>query len=366
MCNINNCLNTIFHFVTNSNFYSVLSNYFFLLPVTPKQGEEHTIKTEDFKSNEKSAATKNLQDTDANSTNDTELAFVLQSEANNTVLGLHSDGGSVKSLQLNDTHLEETPTKPESESDDFSSFQSISRNNEESSNYSSWPFNPVMLRETHISSNHSDAKSEKLAAGPDEPGWLKPTILTPDLPRKANVTEEVQTEEDEFSDFQTSYADNLNVKCETDVKGSTDNDGEFTDFQSTLPETATKYVSTNQASLQPSPAILEPLKPIVVQSVIPTSINWPDPGITDDDLIRIELNYKPHSSTNCELPVENSMGENKNNTLYPGNSKSKGEAENTNDDDDDDWSDFISNQEPVENIRLVFKTVTSNTKLPSR
>jgi hypothetical protein len=49
----------------------------------------------------------------------------------------------------------------------------------------------IPLRETHISTEMNDLS---------KPGWLQPTILTPDLPRKETVIDPV--DDDEFDDFQ--------------------------------------------------------------------------------------------------------------------------------------------------------------------
>lgn len=86
---------------------------------------------------------------------------------------------------------------------------------------------------------------------------------------------------------------------------------EFTDFQSTLP-------------IQPV-AFVEPLKPAVLEPVIcstaPTTINWPDPGVSDDDLRNFELFYKPNVETTA--------------IVREGPSKPA---------EDDEWSDFVSSE----------------------
>lgn len=99
----------------------------------------------------------------------------------------------------------------------------------------------------------------------DEGNWLGSTINTPEMPRKAEVIEE----NDEFADFQTAVPPKVETKA------------------------------------------LEPLKPIVLQPMVvnvPTTINWPEPGVVDDAMLSVlDLKYSKSSADN-----------------------------------DDDWSDFVS------------------------
>lgn len=221
--------------------------------------------------------------------------------------------------------------KTETDIDDFHCFQS---GKAEEPAFNSWP---MSLRETHIS-------NVKL----DDPLWLQPTILTPELPRK-----ELRNE-DEFANFQTGTFNSvqdakdasepptsqsdfaaLDVPdpCKLEPTSNTmttipvvqNDDDEFTEFQSTscLPPS------------EPPPTICEPLQPSILQPVkieskqpsgAPTAINWPDPGITEEDLQRFNL-YKP---TVKEPVIE---------------SDKKVE--------EDDWSDFVSNQaEQLNNLHI--------------
>lgn len=228
--------------------------------------------------------------------------------------------------------------KPDTDFDDFHCFQSVKA---EERTFDIWP---MSLRETHIA-------NVKL----DDPSWLKPTILTPELPRR-----ELRNE-DEFANFQSrnfdpihdtkvvpepqiiqesksdpttldipepcsiSTTESLNnsvLELEPkipDAQGAVDDDEEFTEFQSTSCVPSTEPPPVISKSLQPE--ILQPVRVENIQpSAAPTAINWPDPGITEEDFQRFSL-YKPNIK---ETVVENEKNEKRV--------------------EDDDWSDFVSNQ----------------------
>ncbi|KAB0804008.1 hypothetical protein PPYR_00978 [Photinus pyralis] len=230
-------------------------------------------------------------------------------------------------LESNNTNIPvEVFDKAETDFDDFHCFQS---GKVEEPAYDSWP---MSLRETHIS-------NVKL----DDPSWLQPTILTPELPRKelrngdefanfqSGTSESVQDASEPPTSRSDIAASDILDPCKLEPISNTDtsipvvpeDDDEFTEFQSTscLPPT--------------EPAICEPLQPSILQpvkiesqqpSAASTTINWPDPGITEEDLQRFSL-YKPAAK---EPVVE---------------SDKKAE--------EDDWSDFVSNQtEQLNNSHL--------------
>ncbi|KAK5649098.1 hypothetical protein RI129_003990 [Pyrocoelia pectoralis] len=259
----------------------------------------------------------------------TNNSTLQQESISQTQLEPNNGSDSINTLQV----LE----KPDTDFDDFHCFQSVKA---EERTFDTWP---MSLRETHIS-------NVKL----DDPSWLKPTILTPELPRR-----ELQNE-DEFANFQSGNFDSIQdtkvvpepriiqesksdpttldtlEPCKSQMALTTteplnnsvlelepklpdvqvDDDDEFTEFQSTSCVTPAEPPPIISESLQPE--ILQPVKVESVQpSAAPTTINWPDPGITEDDFQRFSL-YKPNIK---ETVVENEKRV-----------------------EDDDWSDFVSNQ----------------------
>lgn len=119
-------------------------------------------------------------------------------------------------------------------------------------------------------------------------------ILTNMVPlRETHICEETPKEEDEFEDFQMS----LPAKKE-----------EFDEFH----------------GVKPFEVPLEPLKPVVVhQNVAPVTIQWPEPGLTQEDINSIELTYIKQNQLIEKGKVEEVKKQS----------------------DDDDWTDFISHTE---------------------
>lgn len=251
----------------------------------------------------------------------------------------NSDTDSIKSLKLITNN---DGDKADDDFDDFSSFQSTKNEGEnfssfqsgknESESFEKW----TSLRETQIRNVNQSSKSNEnfenwtslrethiSNSKIDEPSWLKPTILTPDLPRKEVITtREFEVEEDEFTDFQTGNIQQtpipemqeLKIEQESKVKNHSLNTVEkLSEHQSTLQPT--ESLSIIPEPLQPS--ILQPMK---VENT-PAAINWPNPGVTDEELHRFDMFFKPTTS----------------NTIS--NSKVSSEVA-----EEDDWSDFISNQ----------------------
>ncbi|XP_063932663.1 aftiphilin isoform X2 [Zophobas morio] len=227
----------------------------------------------------------------------------------------------------------------------------------------------IPLRETHISTELNDVNGK--------PGWLQPTILTPDLPRKDTVIDPL--DEDEFDDFQmvlpeenkekpsapelkstlalpdlSEFDMTSKVATPVDISKNSQNhehifgvplnnvveekkidvndDDEFTEFHSSLPQ------NNILKPLQPVP--MEPLKPTVQYSQ-PTQINWPDPGVTDEDIRNIELSYFRKN----EVKEEKAKEVSKDNSL-----------------DDEEWSDFVSVTNPVKSV-LPERTATPDLPL---
>lgn len=151
--------------------------------------------------------------------------------------------------------------------------------------------NVFPLRETHISTQIDP-----------EPGWLKPTILTPVMPRK-DIEETAK--EEEFSDFQMGVVEVK--KHET----------EFQALPSIIGANVQKFAFETA---------LEPLKPTILQPEVvnkaPAQINWPDPGLSEEQLAHIELSISNLKTEPQKTP--------------------KTAPEQV---EDDDWSEFVSNQD---------------------
>ncbi|KRT83599.1 hypothetical protein AMK59_3664 [Oryctes borbonicus] len=183
----------------------------------------------------------------------------------------HSDNESVKSLQLTTDTIqdsEETSSKPdaatttfEHEFDEFTSYQS-----QKPTDYSQWSNTTLLLRETHISTEHISEESQQKSC--EMPGTSKADEI-----------------DDEFTDFQMSLPDS---KADKEQNKNKPIRSDFSVFNA-------------GSMLQPA---LEPLRPTVVSGnikpQIPAQINWPDPGITDDEILNIELSY----SRKDVLPLE--------------------------------------------------------------
>ncbi|EFA06875.2 proteoglycan 4 isoform X2 [Tribolium castaneum] len=288
----------------------------------------------------------------------------------------------------------------------------------------------IPLRETHISNEQTDLS---------KPGWLQPTILTPDLPRKEPVIAEPEDEFDDFqmvlpeenknlpdlSEFETTKTNSQHISAsETSGPAAEEviEEDEFTEFHASLPVESLQSVQPEPLKpvqpelpksvlpleslkpLQPEPLKpvlpaepfkpvqpeplkpvlpaepfkpvqpeplkpvlpmepfkpvqpeplkpvlpLEPLKPLPVEPLKPvpveplkpsstlmTQINWPEPGVTDEDIRNIELTY----SRKEEKPEI-----------------SKGKSL-----DDDEWSDFVSVTNPV--MKPVMPDRTATPDLP--
>ncbi|KAL1513128.1 hypothetical protein ABEB36_002588 [Hypothenemus hampei] len=206
----------------------------------------------------------------------------------------------------------------------------------------------VILKETHISNKEPARISEN-----DIINWLEPTIVTPELTRKnkSNFTEP----DDEFNDFQTvvvpentlvENSPQLTVKPldsvlqpktlennNSDLLNHSSIEDDFGDFTFSLPET-----SVNPKPLTPM-SLSKPLQPSVLQNNISNNvsqISWPDPGITDDEISRLEsLAY-----TRVQKPTEGKVAK----TVDQPSESSKSNKNITC--DEDEWSDFVSVKQP--------------------
>lgn len=296
------------------------------------------------------------------------------------------DTESVNSLQFCEVPIENEDNKSIDDFDVFSSFQLNSSNAEpkldidkriESNDYQSWPKNMVPLRETYI----TNTDSRKIES--EEPGWLKPTILTPVLPRKDNeindfhdfVSNQItkpkedmgiddfvsnhitkpkeDSEMDDFDDFASYQVSDVpgvkslqvidsiveyNKVFNNETAISNDNIvDDFSSFQNFEKPSISSNVQSNQLgkivecpieqrtekdnlSLQKcnnlratdhntfqnnvstvpviQPSILQPTPTYKTQL---TEINWPDPGISNDEMARFEMYSK--SARNEQQPV---------------------------------------------------------------
>nr|XP_023021282.1 uncharacterized protein LOC111509715 [Leptinotarsa decemlineata] len=277
--------------------------------------------------------------------------------------------------------------KPE-DADDFDEFTSYQSS--EIQQTQDWT-NSLPLRETYI----SNTTPESIEA------WLQPTIVTPELPRKASVVDEENSPE--FADFQTSSSEvveveskslaadtsklkfdfvsgfNAGVKTE-DVSnlvsgvgsssaeagfidlsslgsqndqevitatGSSraenlpqqEEEDEFTDFQSSKPQIASAVFAP----------IMEPLKPVpVYPQTTPAQINWPDPGITEDEIKKFEEVFSRPMPAQTEEPKKPPVAP-KQPSL-----------------DDEEWTDFVSVKKPspVHKLKANERERTSSPDLP--
>lgn len=136
---------------------------------------------------------------------------------------------------------------------------------------------------------------------------------------------------------ETHICDESSSKAQFVISNS-DNvqEDDFDDFQMSLPVVTENQIvkeveplTPQLHCLQPIPA--EPLRPVVVHqtatSVLPAKIEWPAPGITEDDIHGIELTYTTKQPQTKEIEIK------------PEANIKKPSAE------DDDWTDFISHKE---------------------
>ncbi|CAH0550027.1 unnamed protein product [Brassicogethes aeneus] len=222
------------------------------------------------------------------------------------------------------------PTISTNRSEDFDDFDDFSSYTPQPQQ--SWSnMVPVPLRETHISSYEGVEKNVK------DFGWLQPTIVTPEMPRKEIVEEkptvtipiESHDDFDVFGEFESVKATEEPTPSKID---QIDDEDDFTDFHSSIPEPKQPVENKMQPpeTLQPiRPAVLplEPLKPsIMTPQNLSTQINWPDPGISDEDLKRFEVSFSKAIDVD-EKPKMTSV-------------EQKPQKE------DDEWSDFVSVQKP--------------------
>ncbi|KAJ8936635.1 hypothetical protein NQ314_012251 [Rhamnusium bicolor] len=316
--------------------------------------------------------------------------------------------------------LEQKIDPSDQQFDDFTSYQSTG----ELQPHTSWP-SIVPLRETYISNENLTSNLNIKELPLDIEGWLQPTIVSPELPRKDLVIGEEElpniqtpeltrksvsgeTIEDDFDEFQMVLPGNENTGSERTIitnnsdilqpikpelilpqqalrnfefpdltsfeiepvvkksegkpskndlevdiaeenKQDTFDDDEFTDFHFSTP------VSQPIIS-KPITPILEPLKPVpvypIVTSTPSTQINWPDPGITEEEIKKFEMVFSRPKESKNEEPK-----------------KVKDETKklsSANSIDDDEWSDFVSVQKPspVHKFQLNERERTSSPDLP--
>lgn len=133
-----------------------------------------------------------------------------------------------------------------------------------------------------------------------------------------------------------------------------DDEDDFTEFHCSVP-------APQPIAPKPLTPILEPLKPTPLYAAVSTTpstqINWPDPGITDEEIKKFEMVFK--------RPQEYSNGESKKEELEKNIEQPK-KVSKDNSLDDDEWSDFVSVQKPspVHKFQLSEKERTSSPDLP--
>lgn len=277
-----------------------------------------------------------------------EESEVIESKTNAPVtskLNVADVKNIITPLEATKVNLEQKSTS-NNKSDDFDDFVSYLPVTDQGHN--------ILLRETHISNKDSKTEDNDIV------NWLEPTIVTPELSRKERQFIEG---DDEIEDFQlvVSNEDNsksgqfsgddlrMNIvlqpqsvtvpKEESALEVSTDrNEDEFGDFTFSLP-----------ANKPPAP-ILEPLKPVVVPNSgsVVSSISWPDPGITDDEISRLEA-YSRAQNKESDLVKKqvNETNSKSDKTRKTASSSKQSSLE------DDEWSDFVSvqNQSPLHKLK---------------
>lgn len=162
-----------------------------------------------------------------------------------------------------------------------------------------------------------------------------------------------EPDDDEFTNFQGGLKIN-NSKFSKPILGSSptppeiinnDFDDEFTDFQSVEPisngfvESAVLPPSINPSppkTLVPNILVPENKKIMKIETLAPTKINWPDPGVDMNEIARIEAAFS-HKTPDVK-PSQKSTT------------------------DDDDWSDFVSvkTQIPQTQAPIPIKPIVTN------
>ncbi|XP_022911774.1 putative uncharacterized protein DDB_G0282499 isoform X2 [Onthophagus taurus] len=273
----------------------------------------------------------------------------------------HSDNESVKSLQLiTDTEIRSETNVSNQNVEDFDDF--IGGQSSSSTSFA-WQ-KTIPLKETYISTDLIESKT------------------TPDVLTKNILTNTIE------NDFEIMNVETLDVRKSLEVNKINENisiineDDEFTDFQMSLPEKTINVAVIEERKtsleniLQPIRASSEILKPETKTVSEQPVILWPDPGVTSDELLHIELSYSRKNA--CDnVVVENNavtlnlndsgskenIESNQKNVIVNGNfdfnTKNVVNNENSVSKDpknikqsektclDDEWTDFVSNQEPL-------------------
>ena len=233
---------------------------------------------------------------------------------------LNNDNESVSSLQLvtdtgqecEDKHLSENSFQVDDDFDDFASYTAA----QGPDTVSNWMERNKSSPEEDKCVHNQGARKDVLG-GCSEPGWPRPTILTPDLPRKGQSFEC----DDDFTEFQTATVfDVPNLLGNGTCSNSDVSQTNFVTNTSRVDDKTINVVGDNAKRTDvvsnygnvtnsfPGNSVLEPLKPVKVGVIRvetgPAQINWPNPGITDDDIEHIELTYS--NKKNDSLKTNNS------------------------------------------------------------
>ncbi|VEN50631.1 unnamed protein product [Callosobruchus maculatus] len=236
---------------------------------------------------------------------------------------------TIKQTDIPERIQDDSSTNPQPDSfEDFTSYQSTPMP-QVSDTWSK----QVPLRETYISSSDNHEVVPEVPLNVE--AWLQPTIVTPELPRKqigteediivekevkgdigldefdvnSEVREDVEVAMSVLSKAELSIFDSLSKTediitssigssperavskdpevLQATVESLSNEEDEFTDFQFSIP------AAEPHRPPKPLTPILEPLKPVpvisnVVSNTIPAQINWPDPGITDEELKKFD------------------------------------------------------------------------------
>ncbi|XP_056630006.1 aftiphilin isoform X1 [Diorhabda sublineata] len=189
-------------------------------------------------------------------------------------------------------------------------------------------------------------------------------------------------------DFENSEKVGIHDEKSTEIEISHEDD-DFTDFHSSVP--------IPQPKVPTAMPVLEPLKPTVVYSSAPSSqINWPDPGITDDEIKKFEVAFakpvvpKTEETLKKEKNVEVIINSTKDVTTHPKKSGTpaprtefpmwdtspvhkvhkkldpkKIEIKQNPSTEEDEWTDFVSvtKPSPVHKTKLSDRNKTSSPDL---
>ncbi|XP_018578456.1 uncharacterized protein LOC108916643 [Anoplophora glabripennis] len=217
-------------------------------------------------------------------------------------------------------------------------------------------FQMVLPESTAIQKNNIEVKNSS---------FLQPDIKEPIVSSSSNMAStdfknfafpEEKTKVESMTNSVTDVDQNktsLEINTVKHKEPAVVDDDDFTEFHCSVP-------APQPTVPKPLTPILEPLKPVPVYTTIPTTstqINWPDPGITDEEIKKFEMVFKrPQEYSGIESKKE----------IPDKNNEQTNKASKHSSFDDDEWSDFVSVQKPspVHKFHSSEKERTSSPDLP--